>query len=257
LRDEVKVSRARNAVMKNSKEYSKKIQKLYRSLKARYPKVQNPLYDEPLDAVVYGIISESACQREAEAAFKRINENFVDLNDLRVSLTEEVVEALGSDTPATRNTASLLVGALRFIFDKYNVVSLELLKKMGKRPARQVLEKMGFASSFVVDYCMLTSLRGHAIPLTKKMLEYLRSNRLVDPEADEREIEGFLSRQISAKNAYEFYALLRRASELVGRRTRKKTETKKKTTRGKKAKKAGKNVKEKSKKSKKRRKKKG
>jgi hypothetical protein len=236
LRDEVKVSRARNAVMKNSKEYSKKIQKLYRSLKARYPKVQNPLYDEPLDAIVYGIISENACQREAEAAFKRINENFVDLNDLRVSLTEEVVEALGSDTPATRNTASL-VGALRFIFDKYNVVSLELLKKMGKRPARQVLEKMGFASSFVVDYCMLTSLRGHAIPLTKKMLEYLRSNRLVDPEADEGQIEGFLSRQISAKNAYEFYALLRRASELVGWRTRKKIKTKKKTTRKKKLKK--------------------
>jgi hypothetical protein len=223
--------------MKNSKEYSKKIQRLFRSLKARYPKVQNPLYDEPLDAVVYGIISENACQKEADTAFKRISENFVDLNDLRVSLTEEIVEALGSDTPATRDTASSLVGALRLIFDKYNAVSLELLKKMGKRLARQVLEKMGFASSFVVDYCMLTSLRGHAIPLTKKMLEYLRSNGLVDPEADEREIEGFLSRQISAKNAYEFYAFLRQASESLVRRTRKKRKTKKKTTRKKKLKK--------------------
>lgn len=217
--------------MKNSKEYSKKIQKLYRSLKARYPKVQNPLYDEPLQAVVYGIISENASQKEADAAFKRISENFVDLNDLRVSLTEEIVEALGADTPATRDTALLLVGALRFVFDKYNAVSMELLKKMGKRLARQALEKMGFASSFVVDYCMLTSLRGHAIPLTKKMLEYLRSNGLVAPEADEREIEGFLSRQISAKNAYEFYVFLRHAGESGEQIIREKTKTKEKTTR--------------------------
>jgi hypothetical protein len=45
------------------------------------------------------------------------------------------------------------------------------------------------------------------------MIEYLRSNELVHAGADEREIEGFLARQVSAENAYEFYSLLRRQSE--------------------------------------------
>ncbi len=87
---------------------------------------------------------------------------------------------------------------------------------------------------------MLTSLQGHAIPLTKKMIEYLRSNELVHPDADEQQIEGFLAKQISAENAYEFYALLRRQSE--SRKARRK-----KTTRKTKAKKTTKTKKKKSK----------
>jgi len=45
------------------------------------------------------------------------------------------------------------------------------------------------------------------------MLEYLRKSELVHPEADEQEIEGFLAKQIAAKDGYEFYWLLRRESE--------------------------------------------
>jgi hypothetical protein len=86
---------------------------------------------------------------------------------------------------------------------------------------------------------MLTALQSHAIPLTKGMIEYLRNNQLVDPESDEQQIEGFLAKQISAENAYEFYVLLRRRSE-----SKKK---KKKTVRKVKAKKATKTKKKKSK----------
>jgi nucleoside phosphorylase len=60
---------------------------------------------------------------------------------------------------------------------------------------------------------MLTSLQGHAIPLTETMIEYLRSNKLVQHNADYEEIEGFLAKQTPAEDAYEFYALLRRQSE--------------------------------------------
>jgi hypothetical protein len=135
------------------------------------------------------------------------------LNDLRVSRAEEIIEMLGEDTPATRDTASTLTKALRAVFEQYHTTSLTPLKKIGKRPAKQILEKIDAVSHFVVNYCMLTSLQGHAIPLTQKMIEYLRSNELVHTEADEQETEGFLTKQISADNAYEFYALLRRESE--------------------------------------------
>jgi hypothetical protein len=158
---------------------------------------------------------------------------------LRVSRAEEIIEVLGADTSVTRDIASALISALRAVFEKYNRVSLEALKKNSKRPAKQALQKIDGTTSFVVNYCMLTSLQGHAIPLTKKMIEYLRSNELVHPEADEQEIEGFLARQISAENAYEFYALLRRQSEARRTKRKKKTtpktkaKTKKKTKRAK------------------------
>lgn len=224
--------------MKNSKEYSKKIRGLYRSLKAKHPKVKKVTYDKPADALVYAIIGENMDGPSTEAAIKRFADYFIDLNDLRVSQEEEIVEVLGEDTPETKNIASNLTKALKAVFDQYNNVSLESLKKIGKRPARQILEKMDCISPFVVNYCMLTSLQSHAIPLTKGMIEYLRNNQLVEPDADEQQIEGFLAKQISAENAYEFYVLLRRQSET--RKTIKKTAGKakaKKTTQTKRKKK--------------------
>jgi hypothetical protein len=59
----------------------------------------------------------------------------------------------------------------------------------------------------------LTALDGHAIPLTTEMTAYLKQNHIVDPSADDEEIQGFLTRHIAAKDAYEFYGLLRQEAE--------------------------------------------
>jgi len=206
--------------MKDSKEYSKKVSKLYRLLKSsvrspkyKQAKVKRVTYERVVDALVYAIVSENMAGSEADAAIKRFDDYFVDLNDLRVSRAEEIIEVLGEDRPVTRDITSRLISAFRAVFHEYNNVSLEKLKRSGKRPAKQALEKIDGTSRYVVNYCMLTSLQGHAIPLTKKMIEYLRNAELVHPEANEQEIEGFLAKQIPAADAYEFYALLRRESE--------------------------------------------
>jgi endonuclease III len=215
--------------MKNSKEYSKRLRKLYRSLKRKRAKVQPVTYEEPADALVYAIISENMAESAAQAASKRAADYFVDLNDLRVSRPDEVLEILGEDTPATRHIAATLASSLMAIFNHYNAVSLKALRRIGKRPAKQALEKLDGTSTFVVDYCMLTALQGHAIPLTTTMIKYLKDNELVDPKADQQQIGGFLARQVSAKNDYEFYAMLRRESEQVERSRQRRTTRKKKT----------------------------
>ncbi|MDT8301508.1 MAG: hypothetical protein RQ760_08490 [Sedimentisphaerales bacterium] len=228
--------------MKNSKDYSKKIQKLHSSLSRKYPKIQKVTHDDPTDAIVYGIICSRLDEKTTESAIKRFSEYFIDLNDLRVSRIEEIVEMLGEDTPVAREVASTITTVLRAIFNEYHKVSLEGLKKAGKRPARQILEKLEGTNRFVIDYCMLTSLQGHAIPLTEGMIEYLKDKGLVYPEANEQEIGGFLAKQISAKKGYEFYAVLRHKSEAYSSKKKKaKTaatkKTKKKVTRTKKRKK--------------------
>jgi len=220
--------------MKNSSEYSKKLRRLYNSLKRKYPKIQPVTHDDLVEALIYSIVSENLTARAAQTAMKRLAENFVDFNDLRVSRSEEIIETLGEDTPETKQIASSLTRALAAVFNRYNTLSLEALKNIGKRPAKQALGQMDGTSRFVVNYCVLTALHGHAIPLTSGMLEYLRDNELVHPDANEQEIEGFLTRQIPARNGYEFYRLLRIQSEL--RKGRRKTTRKKKTKKTKKRK---------------------
>ena len=235
--------------MKNSKDYSKKIQKLYRTLSRKYPKVQKVSHEKVIDAIIYPVVSAEMSEKRTDSIIRKLADFFVDWNDLRVSRAEEIVEVLGKDTPVTMDIALTITMILNGIFNEYHKVSLEALKKIGKRPAKQALEKIDGTSRFVVDYCLLTSLGGHAIPLTDRMIKYLRNNDLVNPDADDQQIGGFLAKQISAKNGYEFYALLRRESESTKvkkktkakttckkkSKTKTKTKTKKKTTRRKKA----------------------
>jgi endonuclease III len=200
-------------IMKNSKEYSKKIQNLYRLMKRAYPKIQPVTQENLVQAIVYGIVSEKFSQAATDAAIKNFSEYFVDLNDLRISRTEEIVENLGFPAAQTLGVPATIQSCLQTIFNQHHKLSLDNIKKLGKRQARSMLEKIDGISSFVVDYCMLVSLGGHTIPLTEKMIEYLKRNDLVDANATYEDIAGFLTKQISAKNGYEFYCILRQESE--------------------------------------------
>ncbi len=199
--------------MKNSKQYAKAIGKLRRSLKKKHGKVKAVVFEDPVEAIVYAIISENVRSSKARSIRRRINEHFINLNDLRVSRTEEISEVLGSDSAAARRTADRLTEVLNAIFHEFDKVCMEDLKEMGKRQAHKELEKFQAAGQFAVNYCFLTALGGHAIPLTPRMIEYLKADDLVDPAATDEEIASFLERQISASNDYEFYSFLRRRSE--------------------------------------------
>jgi uncharacterized protein (DUF697 family) len=214
--------------MKNSREYSQKIKKLHRSLKNKYPKVEKVVYEEPVNALVHAIICEKTNEKSTQSIVKRSAEHFVDLNDLRVSLIEEISEVFGADVSDAdaKEVGARLATALTWVFNKYNLISLANLKKIGKKPAKDALEKIQGTNHFVVNYCILTALQGHAIPLTEKMIAYLKDNELVHPEADEQEIEGFLTKQISAKEAYEFYYFLRSESETSKKPQKEKTTVK-------------------------------
>jgi endonuclease III len=215
--------------MKNSRDYSQKIQKLYRTLSHKYPKVQKVSHDKVIDAIVYAIISAELSEKATDSIIRKFTDYFVDWNDLRVSRVEEIVEVIGKDNSVAVGIASTLTTVLNGIFNQFHQVSLEALKKIGKRPARQALEKIDGIGRFVVDYCMLTALGGHAIPLTENMIKYLKRNDLVNPDSDQQQIEGFLAKQISAKSGYDFYSLVRRESEStkVRRKTKARTTHKK------------------------------
>ena len=199
--------------MKDSREYSKKVQKLYRAFRGKAAKAAPVEVEEPVDALVYAVVSENITDAQAQSSINRLKNYFVDWNDLRVASIDEITEVLGPDIAPARNIATTMVNILKSVFEKYNMLSLQSLQKLGKRPAKQVLEKLNGATPFIVDYCMLTSLKGHAIPLTPKTIEYLKTSGLAHTGATYEEIEGFLARQIPMKNAYEFYSALRHESE--------------------------------------------
>ena len=229
--------------MKDSKEYSSKIEKLYRSIKRKYSKPEKPDYQNPIDAIVFAAAAEYLSTAKAKSAVGKFSDYFVDFNDMRVSRPEEIIELVGMDQPNARDIAENIIRVLSAIFRLYHIIDLEPLKKMGKRPAKQILEKLDGSTDFIINYFMLTFLQAHTIPLTDRMVEYLKENELVHPSADKAQIRGFLAKRVSSKEAYTFYALLREESEAGKKQTRKTKAVKKaskkktgKTTKSKKAK---------------------
>jgi hypothetical protein len=208
--------------MKDSKKYAEKLMKAYRSGKREFGKKEKPEYEMSTDALIYAIVSENIPDSAAQTALKKLSKHFVDWNDLRVSRPEEIVDVLGKDTAENRRIADALTQALFAIFNKYDVVNLDALKEGGKRQAKTILEKILPSSRFVINYVVLMAFEGHSIPLTPRMLEYLKKNELVNPDSEIDEIEGFLERQVSSSQAYDFYAVMRQASESAKNNDKKK-----------------------------------
>jgi hypothetical protein len=206
--------------MKDSKKYTQKISKLYKSLK-KDSKIGTRSFDDPVDAIVYAIVSENMDWAETKTMIKKMDRHFIDINDLRVSREEEIMDVLGETDANTLKTASTMRQVLEAILAKHNIVSLNHLKEIGKRQAKKELEEIDGLSSFAANYCFLTSLGGHAVPLTDDMIEYLKDNDLVHPKSKNSDIEGFLERQITAANAYEFYRLLKTESQKAAKVKRK------------------------------------
>jgi endonuclease III len=199
--------------MKDSKEYSPRLTKLVRSLKKGSDKPEAPTYADPIEAVVYALISESMAEAAAGRTYKRIKSHFVDLNDLRVSRVEEIVDVFRDNSEQAEKAARAVTHVLNTIFEKTDRISLDNLGHEGKRQAHKELTEIEGMTPFAVSYCFLTALGGHAIPLTQPMLDYLKQNEIVHPDASPEDIAGFLERQIAASDAYEFYVLLRNEVE--------------------------------------------
>ncbi|HOK66765.1 MAG TPA: hypothetical protein PK054_08870 [Anaerohalosphaeraceae bacterium] len=199
--------------MKNSKEYGAKLKKVFQSWKRQGSDCEPVTYEDPIEALVVGLISEMYPEAEAKKIYKRIQSHFVDLNDLRVARSEEILEVMGDHSPQAQTAAQTLTRMLNQICDRYDALSLISLRNLGKRQGRKAVEDIEGVTRFAADYCFLTALGGHAIPLTGKMKEYLIREEMIHPEATEEEIHGFLERQIAAADGWLFYSLLRAAAE--------------------------------------------
>ena len=207
--------------MKDSKKYATKIKKLFKELKKKYSPGKDPDYKDPIESVVYAVVSEYSSLSSAKSAVKKIKTHFVDYNDLRVSRPEEIVDVLDTDNDSGIKIAEGLTVVLNAVFNRYDIASLVSCYEVGKRQARKELAELKCFSDFVLGYCFLTALKGHSIPLTEPMVAYLHDNGLVYPSAKASVIEGFLERQISTTDGYAFYMVLRQESEKEWKKTSK------------------------------------
>src|SRR5438128_1662585 len=142
--------------MKNASKYIDILRSLGRSFakEGKAPPIEK---QEPLKALVRGTMSYDVPDSRAEDAMKVIDREFVNLNELRVATQLEVQDMLGSRYPEIERRVDLITLSLNSIFEKEHTLSLDRLKTVSRKDARQFLRDLPEMHPFVEAYVMVYS----------------------------------------------------------------------------------------------------
>ncbi len=196
--------------MKNGTLYAKRVRKVFSQLKSAHGTPEAPEPSDPVEQLVIGLLGLEVPESRAHRAAKALCEVMVDINEVRVSTAAELAPIIAPYVPDSMDRADAIRLALNAVFKKESAVSLETLKKSGRREARHYLESLDGVDRYAAASVILWSLGGHAIPVDQKMYQAYRKHDLVDPGATIDEVQAFLERNISAADAKIFCLLMRK-----------------------------------------------
>ena len=167
---------------------------------------------EPLKALVRGAMSYDVSDSRAEEAMRMIDKEFVDLNEFRVATDLEIQELLGTRYPAIEKRVAMITQSLNNIFEREHTMSLDRLKTISRRDARQFLRELPEIHPFVESYVMLFAFDGHCVPIDDAMLNYLKDQGIVEQEATIDDATRFIEHQVKAEDCHDLYVVLRKAA---------------------------------------------
>jgi hypothetical protein len=149
-----------------------------------------------------------ATTHRACAAMESIGGALVDLNELRVSLIDEIVAVIGKNYPRAHERAARLKAALNDIYRREHCVKLSHLLEKTKREARAYLESLAETPHFVASRTFLIALEGHAVPVDERLLGKLIEADVVDNEsATPESTASVLEKTIRSADSLEAHEL--------------------------------------------------
>lgn len=182
------------------------ITKLHKVLRKHYKPVA-PVERPVLEQLLFACLLENSHYEPAEEALAAVTDAFYDLNEIRVSTSQELAQVFPR-LPQAETAARRLRQVLQNVFESTYTFDLENLRKMKLGQATQHLEKKAKASPFAVAYVTQVSLAGHAIPMDSGTLDALDVLELVDGKGKkERTVPGII-RAVPKTKGVEFASML-------------------------------------------------
>lgn len=182
------------------------ITSLHKFVKKENPLVPLPSNRSVLEHMIYGCCLENSTFDAADEAFAKLQENFFDWNEIRVTTTVELAE-VAKNLTYPKEAAVSLKKTLHGIFEHYYQFDLDFLRKENLSKAVQTFQKFKGVSPFVVSYVAQNGLSGHSIPIDKAMMNLFYVLGIVtEDEAAKGRVPG-LERTISKAKGAEFFQL--------------------------------------------------
>ncbi len=178
---------------------------LFKFCKKEYPPVAPPSNRTVIEHMLYGCCLENSSYEAADEALAKLQENFFDWNEVRVTTASELAELMKRNT-FPKQTAVSVKKTLHGIFESYYQFELDFLRKENLSKAVTQFEKFKGVSSFVVAYVSQAGLGGHSIPLDRAMMLLFYTVGIVsEAEALSGHVTG-LERTISKSQGSDFFS---------------------------------------------------
>jgi len=183
------------------------INKLHKVAKKQYPLVATPSNRTVLEHMIYGAVLEDSTFESADEAFAKLQENFYDWNEVRVTTRRELAELMKTvSDPAA--AARRVKKSLHGVFEKYYQFDLEFLKKENLGKAVASMETFTGVSPFTIAYTAQNGLSGHSIPIDQSLMNLMYAiGAINEKELADRKITG-LERTIPKAKGVEFSVLV-------------------------------------------------
>ena len=161
-----------------------------------------------VEQFLYAICREGVTREAADRAFRSLREHFFDWNEIRVSSTRELAEAL-EGMPDAEGRAQRLIDFLQEVFETTFSFDLEGLHKKGMKQAAKALQRFQAANDYAVAWVVQQSLGGHALPLDAPSLRVLRRLGLIENDQEDLEaLRTSLEHQIPKARGSQFCDLI-------------------------------------------------
>lgn len=129
--------------------------------------------------LVLSILSWEAGLSAAAAAAARLAGVFVDANEMRVALPDELADTLAMRDAHAPERSAMLGRTLRRVFEAEDTVSIDRPVRGGATSARAFLEGLGVLEPFVIDRLCLLRTGEHSLPLDGRLHALLRERGIV------------------------------------------------------------------------------
>ncbi|HVP13128.1 MAG TPA: hypothetical protein VMV94_18275 [Phycisphaerae bacterium] len=196
--------------MKREAQYAHKVKQLHTRLKKTGGPVEAWEGEEPMELLLWSILSTYASESRATAATGKLQAAMADYNELRVTSIAEIVEIIGTDYPMCRPAAEEISRVLQAIFNRLHHLDLGFLKTGARRTAESFLNNLDGLGAHAKAMMVLRCLEGHAIPLDVNMLAFLQKNGCLPRDLPIEQGQKFLASVIKERDAVSFYTYLKR-----------------------------------------------
>ncbi len=188
-----------------------KFTKLFKILRRHFEPIPTPPNRTLLENLLYACCLENSKFDAADEAFARLQQDFFDWNEIRVTTTQELADLMnGLFDP--NDAATRLKRTLHSMFETHYSFEIDSLKKENLGKAIQHIGKFNGISPFVVGYVTQASLGGHSIAVDRALLALMQTLDLVtDKDIAHAQVPG-LERAIPKNKGVEFFSLVHQLS---------------------------------------------